>query len=88
MLNGGPVSWTSTLGKTVATSTCEAEVNAAVLAVKGAVHLKRLLIDLKLIDEFALRIMEDNSACIAQANSGLRYTLRSEAEVSSAACGE
>jgi len=73
MLNGGPVSWTSTLGKTVATSTCEAEVNAAVAAVKDAVHLKRLLIDLKLIDEFALRIMEDNSACIAQATSGLRH---------------
>mmetsp|Transcript_728 Transcript_728/g.1558 ORF Transcript_728/g.1558 Transcript_728/m.1558 type:complete len:617 (-) Transcript_728:444-2294(-) len=73
MLNGGPISWTSTLGKTVATSTCEAEVNAAVAAVKDAVHLKRLLIDLKLIEEFSLRIMEDNSACIAQAHSGLRH---------------
>lgn len=73
MLNGGPVSWSSVLGKTVATSTCEAEVNAAVAAVKDALHLKRLLIELKLTDESPLRILEDNSACIAQANAGLRH---------------
>jgi len=30
MMCGGPVAWSSVLGKTVATSTCEAEVNAAV----------------------------------------------------------
>lgn len=73
MMNGGPISWSSTLGKTVATSTCEAEVNAAVAAVKDAIHLKRLLIDLKLTEEFPLRIMEDNSACIAQAEAGLKH---------------
>jgi len=73
MLNGGPIAWSSTLGKTVATSTCEAEVNAAVTAVKDAVHLKRLLIDLKLAGDCPLRIMEDNSACIAQAQSGLKH---------------
>ncbi len=73
MLNGGPIAWTSTLGKTVATSTCEAEVNAAVAAVKDAVHLKRLLVDLKLTEDFPLTILEDNSACIAQANAGLRH---------------
>ena len=27
LMNGGPISWSSILGKTVATSTCEAEVN-------------------------------------------------------------
>ena len=72
MLNGGPISWSSTLGKTVATSTCEAEINAAVAAAKEAVHLNRLLLDLKLIDKMPLQIAEDNSACIAQANAGLR----------------
>ena len=41
--------------------------------VKDAVHLKRLLIDLKLAGESPLRIMEDNSACIAQAEAGLKY---------------
>ena len=40
ILHGGPIAWTSKLGKTVATSTCEAEVNAAAAAAKDAVHLK------------------------------------------------
>jgi hypothetical protein len=43
MLNGGPVSWTSVLCKTVATSTCEAEVNAAVSATEDAMHFKLML---------------------------------------------
>ena len=51
MMNGGPIAWSSTLGKTVATSTCEAEIHAAVLAVKDAVHIKRLLKDLELIKD-------------------------------------
>lgn len=73
MMNGGPISWTSTLGKTVATSTCEAEVNAAVNAVKDAVHINKILYDLKLTEKRPLTIKEDNSACIAQANSGIRH---------------
>ena len=51
MMNGGPIAWSSTLGETVATSTCEAEIHAAVLAVKDAVHIKRLLKDLELITQ-------------------------------------
>ena len=47
MMNGGPIAWSFTLGKTIATSTCEAEIHAAVLAVKDAVHIKRLLKDLE-----------------------------------------
>ena len=74
MMNGGPIAWSSTLGKTVATSTCEAEIHAAVLAVKDAVHIKRLLKDLELIkDAQPLEIAEDNAACIAQANSGIKH---------------
>jgi len=74
MLNGGPISWGSVLGKTVATSTCEAEVNAAVSAVKDAIHLRHMLADLKLMGrETPLQIAEDNSACIAQAEAGLRH---------------
>ena len=62
MLNGGPVSWSSILGKTVATSTCEAEVNAAVVAAKEAVHVRQLLIDLQLMSESTpIQIAEDNS---------------------------
>jgi hypothetical protein len=74
MMNGGPISWSSVLGKTVATSTCEAEVNAAVVAVKESIHIKQLLLDLDLTTEDApLQVAEDNAACIAQAESGLRH---------------
>jgi hypothetical protein len=73
ILNGGPISWGSVLGKTVATSTCEAEVNGAVSAVKDAIHIKRLMMDLDLMEDVPLQIAEDNSACIAQAESGLRH---------------
>jgi len=74
MYNGGPVSWTSVLGKTVATSTCEAEVNAAVSATKDALHFKLMLHELGLIDESTpIKLMEDNSACIAQAESGIHH---------------
>jgi hypothetical protein len=74
MMNGGPISWSSVLGKTVATSTCEAEVNAAVSAVKDSIHIKQLLLDLNLMEsDKPLQIAEDNSACIAQAESGLRH---------------
>ena len=74
MMNGGPISWGSVLGKTVATSTCEAEVNAAVLAAKDALHFSQLLFDLGVhTEKQPLQIAEDNAACIAQANTGLRH---------------
>jgi len=73
MMNGGPIAWSSVLGKTVATSTCEAEVNAAVSGVKDAVHLQRMLFDLGLAPENKTIIVhEDNSAAISQAKAGLR----------------
>jgi hypothetical protein len=73
MMNGGPISWKSVLGKTVATSTCEAEVNAAVTAVKDAIHIKRMLFDIGVMKEdHVLQIAEDNAACIAQAQAGLK----------------
>ena len=68
-----PISWSSVLGKTVATSTCEAEINAAVAAVKDAVHLQRMLYDLGLAPEDKTIIVnEDNAAAISQATSALR----------------
>jgi hypothetical protein len=74
MLNGGPIAWSSILGKTVAMSTCEAEINAAVVAAKDALHIQRLLFDLGLAKkDTPVMIAEDNSACIAQATSGLRH---------------
>ena len=74
MLNGGPVGWASTLSKVVALSTCEAEVNAACLAAKEALHISRLMFDIGAADKIGtVKIAEDNAACIAQANSGLRH---------------
>ena len=49
--NGGPISWFSVLGKTVALSTCEAEINAAVKAAKDAIDIGRIMFDLGLKDE-------------------------------------
>ena len=74
MLNGGPVSWTSVLGKTVATSTCEAEVNAAVSAVKDSLHFKLMMTELGLMDSSdPISLLEDNSACISQAEGGIHH---------------
>ena len=73
-MNSGPIAWSSPLWKTVATSTCEAEIHAAVLAVKDAVHIKHLLKGLELIqDDHSLNIADNNAACIAQANSGIKH---------------
>jgi hypothetical protein len=79
MLNGGPIAWCSTLGKTVALSTCEAEVNAACLASKDALHFSQMLFDIGAIDEMkALQIAEDNAACIAQVRGGLRHVRKAK----------
>ena len=62
------------MGKTIATSTCGAEIQAAVIAVKDAIHIKQMLIDLELYPQNRpLEIAEDSSAAIAQANSGIKY---------------
>merc|ERR1719223_603548 len=73
MMNGGPIMWSSVLAKTVAMSTCEAEVSAAVAAAKDALHLSRMLVDLGYSYGRPLQIAEDNAACIAQAETGLRH---------------
>ena len=55
-------------------SNCEAEIHAAVTAVKDTVDIKRLLRDLGLIkDDRPFEIAEDNTSCIAQANSGIKH---------------
>ena len=48
LMNGGPIAWSSTMGKTIAMSTCEAEIHAAVVAVKDEIHIKKMLQDLEL----------------------------------------
>ena len=78
MMNGGPISWSSVLAKTVAMSTCETEVNAAVVAAKDALHLRQTLMDHGYADAEPLRIGEDNAACIAQAESGIRHVRKAK----------
>ena len=74
MMNGGPIAWSSIMGKTIATSTCGAEIHAAVIAVTDSIHIKKMLQDLKLYpDDRPLEFSEENSAAIAQANSGIKY---------------
>ena len=70
-LNGGPVSWGSKLQKVVATSTAEAEINAATEVVKEAVHYRLLLQE---IGEDANQtaptsVWEDNQAAMLMANN-------------------
>ena len=71
-MNGGPIAWSSVLGKTICLSTCEAEVMAAVAASKEAVHIKLLLGELGINHE-KITIEEDNTACISQVKGGLRF---------------
>ena len=53
---------------------CEAEIHAAVVAVKDTIDIKKMLQDLELYpDNRPLGIAEDNSAAIAQAISSIKY---------------
>ena len=50
------------------------KIVAAVVAAKDSVHIHRLLVDLGVCDGTeSLQIAEDNAACIAQAQAGLRH---------------
>jgi hypothetical protein len=73
MLNGGPISWSSTLAKTVALSTAESEINSAVEAAKLALHLRNMLMEMS-SDTTHRKIIigEDNTAAISQASKGIR----------------
>jgi len=53
--------------------TCEAEVSAAVSASKDALHLNQMLAELGYSNGKPLQIAEDNAACFAQAETGLRH---------------
>lgn len=63
-LNGGPVSWHSRQGKPVALSTAEAELAAASGAGKDLVHLRDLLLQLKMPQHDPAVVGEDNQATI------------------------
>lgn len=61
----GCIQWCSKLQKTVATSTAEAELNAATMAAQEAVHLQQLLDFMGYPQPTPTTILVDNQACIA-----------------------
>ena len=71
MLNGAAISWSSRTQSVVALSTTEAEYYALCEATKEALHVQKLLAELK--QESALEqilIFEDNNACVQWSKSG------------------
>jgi hypothetical protein len=66
---GGPISWKSTLQKTVALSSTEAEFMALVSEIQEGLWLVSLLTELGLKVETPVVLHEDNQGCIALANN-------------------
>ena len=66
MLNAGPIIWSSTLQKSTAQSTAEAEIIAAADAAKWAVHISLMLKEMSARSDEPITVFEDNAACIAQ----------------------
>jgi hypothetical protein len=73
MLNGGPISWKSKVQTIVAQSTTDAEIEAAVKAIKDVLSLRIQLYYLGLGQREPTKIFEDNAAtiCISM-NASLR----------------
>ena len=73
MMNNGPVSWGSTLMKTVALSTAESEIGSAVESAKTGVHLRLMVSELSRRRPQKVIIMEDHTAAISMAGQGIRH---------------
>ena len=71
-LNCGPISWTSRLMKLQALSTTESEIYAATEAIKDAAYLKAHLSALRVRENVAIPVHEDNSACVTMGVSYLK----------------
>ena len=64
-LGGATISWRSKKQDSTSSSTVEAEYMASTLAVKEALWLRGLLLELGIPQRRATRILEDNMGCIA-----------------------
>jgi hypothetical protein len=64
-LGGATISWRSKKQDSTSSSTVEAEYMASTLAVKEALWLRGLLLELGIPQRRATRILEDNLGCIA-----------------------
>jgi hypothetical protein len=70
---GGPVAWSSRKQKTVALSSCEAEFLALSEAVKEALWLRQILIELGINFDDPVTIYVDNQAAIALSKNAVQH---------------
>ena len=71
-LNGDPVSWASKKQRTVALSTCEAELYAEAEAIKEALWMRGLAKELGLATQVGSMIYGDNQSAIALSKNGVK----------------
>jgi hypothetical protein len=71
-LNGDPVSWASKKQKTVALSTCEAELYAEAAAIQEVLWLRGLMKELGLNCRSGSEVYGDNQAALAASSNGVK----------------
>ena len=69
MSKSGAVTWGSTMGKVIATSSTQAEVQAASALSKDIVWSRELMAQLGFEQPGGSRVHEDNNGCIGQVNA-------------------
>ena len=71
-INGDPVSWASKKQRTVALSTCEAELYAEAAAIQEVLWLRGLLKELGLLPQMSSVVHGDNQSAIAVSQNGIK----------------
>jgi len=71
-LNGDPISWASKKQRTVALSTCEAELYAEAAAIQEVLWLRGLLAELGLQSNTGSTVYGDNQSAIAVSKNGVK----------------
>lgn len=71
-LNGDPISWSSKKQRTVALSTCEAELYAEAAAIQEILWLRGLMKELRLQSNTGSVVHGDNQSAIAVTKNGIR----------------
>jgi hypothetical protein len=71
-LNGDPVSWASKKQRTVALSTCEAELYAQAAAIQEVLWLRGLMEELGLSTQTGSTVYGDNQSAIAVSHNGVK----------------
>ena len=71
-LNGDAISWTSKKQRTVAQSTCEAELYAEAAAIQEVLWLRGVLSELGLYTQMGSLVYGDNQSTIAVSKNGIK----------------